>query len=172
MNPISLTGFAVVLLFINLGLSIYLWRLASGVRAFKKAFGQAKTNIDWEEVLRALAGKVHALEQKREQDVVSVSRIAAQLEGTIQKVGVYRFNALSDDGGNLSFTLALLNENDSGLVLTSVNGRSNTRIYAKVIDQGQGQIPLTTEETTAIIEAKKIFNSTFAKATADYPLKK
>ncbi|HVL32708.1 MAG TPA: DUF4446 family protein [Actinomycetota bacterium] len=75
------------------------------------------------------------------------------LARAIQRVGLVRFDAFDDMGGRLSFAAALLDEDGSGLVLSSINGRHETRIYAKAIEHGQSRIQLSDEEVEAIKRA-------------------
>jgi hypothetical protein len=71
----------------------------------------------------------------------------------VQRVGIVRFDAFEDLGGMLSFAVALLDAHGSGVVLSSINGRNETRIYAKSIEQGSSRIHLSGEEEEAIRRA-------------------
>jgi hypothetical protein len=67
-----------------------------------------------------------------------------------------RFNPFNDIGGDQSFVLALLDENNNGFVLTSLHNRENTRIYAKSVKNGEGDnITLSSDEKSAILKAMK-----------------
>lgn len=73
----------------------------------------------------------------------------------IQKIGVLRFNPFKDTGGNQSFVLALLNEENSGLVLSSLYTRNGNRWYVKQVVKGEGQDhELSKEEEEVIKKAK------------------
>lgn len=74
---------------------------------------------------------------------------------SVQKVGIIRFNPFSEVGGDQSFSIALLDANDDGLVITSLYTREGNRVYAKPIKQGQSQYPFSREEIKAIEMAKK-----------------
>lgn len=56
----------------------------------------------------------------------------------IQKIGLLRFNPFKDTGGDQSFILSLLNEKDTGVVITALYSRSGTRWYAKKVVNGKG----------------------------------
>ena len=73
----------------------------------------------------------------------------------IQKVGLIRFNPFSEVGGDHSFSLALLDANNTGIVATSIHTRDRTRVYAKVIKRGKSEIDLSSEEKKALAEAQK-----------------
>jgi hypothetical protein len=72
---------------------------------------------------------------------------------SIRNVGLVRFDAFEDMGGRLSFAVALLDEEGTGVVLSSINGRNETRIYAKPVERGASHITLSDEETEAIHRA-------------------
>lgn len=78
--------------------------------------------------------------------------LTAQL--SVQHVGLVRFDAFEDMGGHLSFAAALLDAEGSGLVLTSINGRQETRIYAKSVERGASRYHLSEEEREAIRRAQ------------------
>lgn len=71
----------------------------------------------------------------------------------IQHVGLVRFDAFDDMGGKLSFAAALLDGEGNGFVLSSINGRAETRIYAKPVERGLSQITLSDEEMESIRRA-------------------
>ncbi len=72
----------------------------------------------------------------------------------LQKIGLVRFNPLADTGGNQSFALALLDGQDSGLVVSTLHSRQSTRIYAKPLFKGRPQgFNLSVEEKQAVSQA-------------------
>jgi hypothetical protein len=71
----------------------------------------------------------------------------------VQLVGIVRFDAFEDLGGMLSFAVAMLDRDGSGVVLSSINGRNETRIYAKPVEHGGSRINLSGEEEEAIRRA-------------------
>ena len=73
----------------------------------------------------------------------------------IQRVGLVRFNPFSDTGGSQSFTLALLDGHDNGLVMTSLYARTGNRWYIKEVRSGKGkELVLSKEEQSAVQKAK------------------
>jgi hypothetical protein len=77
-------------------------------------------------------------------------RLADRLAGTVQKVGLLRYDAFEDVGGQLSFSCALLDEHGDGVVVTSINGRQDTRVYAKPVRGGSSDHNLSEEEEDVI----------------------
>lgn len=74
-------------------------------------------------------------------------------EESIRHVGLVRFDAFEDMGGRLSFSAALLDGHGDGVVITSINGRQDTRCYAKHVKGGASTHNLSDEESQAIREA-------------------
>jgi hypothetical protein len=82
-----------------------------------------------------------------------VDTAKAQLADALRHVAVIRYDAFGDMGGRMSFTAALLDDSGDGLVITSINGRTESRCYAKGIKAGSGDAKLSPEETEAISRA-------------------
>lgn len=82
-----------------------------------------------------------------------IGRLDEAISRSVQCVGVVRFDAFEDMGGQLSFSAALLDGHGRGLVLTSINGRRETRIYAKPVEEGSSRYNLSDEEKEAIRRA-------------------
>lgn len=75
----------------------------------------------------------------------------------VQRIGIVRFNPFADTGGAQSFSIALLNGRNSGVMLTSLYARSGNRWYVKDIIAGKGKdVALSKEEEAAIDKAKHI----------------
>jgi Protein of unknown function (DUF4446) len=72
----------------------------------------------------------------------------------MRHVAVVRYDAFGDMGGMLSFSAALFDDNGDGLVISSINGRSETRTYAKTLVGGQSDNTLSPEEQQAIMTAR------------------
>lgn len=75
------------------------------------------------------------------------------LRSAVRHLGLVRFDAFEDMGGRLSFSAALLDDNGDGIVITSINGRQDTRCYAKTVQRGTSIHNLSDEEEQAIREA-------------------
>ena len=89
-----------------------------------------------------------------------VQELQERLAGTrddrtsaLTRVAVVRYDAFGDLAGALSFSAALLDDTGNGLVLSAINGRSETRTYAKSVTRGHSDAPLSPEEQEAIATA-------------------
>ncbi len=79
-----------------------------------------------------------------------LTELGSDLADALRHVAVVRYDAFPDMGGRLSFSVALLDDAGDGLVLTSINGRSETRTYAKGIKAGKSEHSLSPEESQAL----------------------
>ncbi|KKU85409.1 MAG: hypothetical protein UY15_C0033G0002 [Parcubacteria group bacterium GW2011_GWA2_47_9] len=95
--------------------------------------------------------------QRLDERIEKLSRKLDELElkgrKHIQKIGVVRFNPFKDVGGNQSFSVAILDEDDNGVVVTGLYSREGNRIYAKPIKNGNSSFQLSEEELRAIEES-------------------
>ena len=85
--------------------------------------------------------------EKNRKDIRSLYK---KLESTFQKVGIVKYDAFKQMGGQLSFSLALLDENNNGFILNSVHSTEGCYSYTKKIKSGQCDIMLGDEEKQAL----------------------
>ena len=117
--------------------------------------------------------KIIALTDETEKLNQDYSKLFHHMDTTLQNVGLVRFDAFEEMGGNLSFCMALLNNQKDGLVLTSINGRNENRFYVKQIVNGiSGDFPLTIEETEAIKKSLKPSRQMFSEQKKSQKSKK
>lgn len=86
---------------------------------------------------------------------LDLSTFNKRLDQCIQNVGIVRYNAFDQMGGDQSYSIALLNEKGDGLVLTGLYGRSTCTTFSKPIQNKQSKYPLSDEEKDAIERAFK-----------------
>lgn len=108
-----------------------------------------------EEILMECIERVNKVELKNRELDTRINILEHRLASCIQKVGIVRFNAFEDTGSDLSFAIALLNENDDGVVLSSIFSRESSYTYAKPVIAGNSKYPLSAEEIKAIDLAKR-----------------
>lgn len=92
---------------------------------------------------------------KKQEELLSQAIADGNLH--FQRVGIVRFNPFADTGGSQSFTVALLDKHNNGVVMTSLYARAGNRWYIKEVAAGRGiEYTLSREEEAAIKKAKKI----------------
>lgn len=90
---------------------------------------------------------IKASTEKNRKDIQALYR---KFEGAFQKVGIVKYDAFNQMGGQLSFSLALLDENDNGFILNSVHSTEGCYSYTKEIKKGICEISLGDEEKKAL----------------------
>jgi hypothetical protein len=106
-----------------------------------------------EVLVETQARAIERLENAVRQLAAGERRLGELSTGAVRHVAVVRFDAFEDMGGRLSFSAALLDGHGDGVVITSINGRQDTRCYAKQIREGTSIHNLSDEERQAIREA-------------------
>ena len=105
-----------------------------------------------------------SLQQLLDAHLGKVVEVGAQLErlsqlheylevrsrGSLQHIGLVRFNPFEDTGSDQSFAIALLDDRRDGIVLSSLHGRGQTRVFAKPVEGGESKHTLSDEESQAI----------------------
>lgn len=79
-----------------------------------------------------------------------IRRLYKNMESTFQKIGIVKYDAFQQMGGKLSFSLALLNENNDGFILNSVHSSEGCYSYTKEVKAGECSISLGEEEQKAL----------------------
>lgn len=85
-----------------------------------------------------------------------IKNIQNSILTNIQKVGITKYNAFEDMSNNLSFSLALLDGNNTGVILTQLYLRNSSTVYIRKIENGNCEIELSNEEKAAIKMAQNI----------------
>ena len=130
-------------------LTFFVWKQQKFLKSLFPKNGERDIRKKFEEVLRQIDKFSLDLTQLRE----NLDRVKVDGIDHIQKVELLRFNPYGDTGGNISFTVALLNKKGSGIIVTSLHARSGTRIFAKPIVEGKGKHELSKEEEEVLKKA-------------------
>ena len=143
----------IILLIWNTILSIVLYRM---MRHYNRLTGGA-SGMTLKSVLDTVL-KTESLHTKSINAAEHEIRIIQdQAKFHIQRVGLLRFNPFADTGGSQSFTLALMDSADNGIVMTTLYARTGNRWYIKQVKAGRGVgLDLSKEEISAIGKAKPV----------------
>lgn len=127
-------------------------RLTSARRSLAMLQGsfEGKTLLD---AVSSYATQMKSLED----DLAALAHRQEELFGLLgrskRNLGVVRYDAFEDMGGRLSFSSALLDDHGSGVVITSIYGRTESRVYAKEVTGGSSEHNLSKEEQQAISDS-------------------
>jgi replicative superfamily II helicase len=146
-----------IIIFGVLGL-LFLWNLILSI--FFQKMNQRQKVLFSGKKAQDLEGVIFEILKKQKIDEKEIEKIKESIKNlelislrSIQKIGMVRFNPFSDMGGNQSFSIALLDQKNNGVVVTSYHAKEGTRIYAKPIKEGRSSFTLTEEEKEAIEKA-------------------
>lgn len=125
-------------------------RLRRAVRAYRALVGDGAGGGSLADVLERHVGRVEEVRGRLGQLEEMNARLTERAATSIQHIGLVRFNPFDDTGSNQSFAIALLDDRRDGIVISSLHGRSNTRVFAKPVEGGASSHTLSDEETQAI----------------------
>jgi hypothetical protein len=140
-----LTGLALVI--------ILFWMIRTERRL--KRFFLGKKGKDLEDTIEVLQGKISELEAARAALQNSTKDLDARVKSSIRSVEAIRFNPFPDQGGNQSFAVSMLNEEESGILLSSLYSRERMSVFAKPVKNGESEYDLTAEEKEVLWKAKE-----------------
>ena len=138
---------------LELILIIILFTKLSGIKNKFKKMMRGTNNKNLEGMLEEYLQKVEKIELNSTDAVSKFNKLDENLKNCIQKVGVVRYKAFEDVGSDLSFSIALLDEKNDGVMLTGIYGRTESTTYAKPIDKGISRYDLSEEELQALNKA-------------------
>ncbi|NOV02760.1 DUF4446 family protein [Paenibacillus planticolens] len=157
----GLDGSFVVIISYVLILFLFIFVIILSVKlsSLRKRYTKMMNGSQSENMEQLLVEMQHAInEQKAESATTSaqVETIRQSLKKMKSKVAIHRYNAFNDGGSNLSFTIAILDEFQDGVVLTGIHSREQMYLYAKPIQNGQSTFTLSPEEKEAINQTLKL----------------
>jgi hypothetical protein len=106
-------------------------------------------------LMRELATTIRKIESDNRATDKDIAQLYSLLEGCTQKVAVVRYNAFHDVGSDQSYSVALLDSADNGVVISGIFGRDSSTSYAKPVISGFSDYVLTEEEEGAIWLARR-----------------
>lgn len=105
---------------------------------------------DLDIVLKEYIKDIKEIKKENSEIKAYYTKLDRDVNSCIQKIGLVRYNAFKDVGSDLSFAIALLDNNDNGVVFNGLYGSDSSNIYAKPIKNGQSTYQLSHEEKYAI----------------------
>lgn len=152
-NRMQNLGYIIFLIFSIwlLAVSIFLFRI---VALFNKLTKGVEVT-DLKKVLEKVLAEGEVTSKKISEIVKRIDYLEEDGKLHVQKVGLVRFNPFKELGGDHSFSLAILDAQDSGIVITSLHTRDRTRVYMKDIVKGKSSTELSAEENRALSNAQK-----------------
>ena len=112
-------------------------------------------NRSIEEVMNSYMKMVKNVNEDNKIIKANILNVERQLNMCVQNIGMVRYNAFDDVGSELSFAIAMLDNQDNGFVINSIYGRTSSNVYAKTIENGTSKVTLSDEEIKAVNKAKE-----------------
>lgn len=106
--------------------------------------------------MKEILSQFKDLEENFEKLSKELEELKKESRFAVQKIGMVRFNPFKGVGSDQSFSIALLDANDDGLVVTSLYTREESRVYGKPVKGGISEYKLSEEEKEAILKARKL----------------
>lgn len=142
----------------GIALALSLWALLR-LRALNKDLLLVRDGGDEPSLVASVASQVRAVDGLRRDvaDVQGALTIAQRdISAALRHVSVVRYDAFGDMGGRLSFSAALLDDNGDGVLLTSIHGHTESRVYIKTVTRRKADGRVSPEELEAISNASPI----------------
>lgn len=136
----------IVLVLIQFILLIVAFRSLNKVENKFRKIMRGVNNKNLEELINSYLDKVEEVQKDSAETVETNKILKSQVEKCTQKVSVIRYKAFEDVGSDLSFSVALLDGENNGVILTGIYGRDYSTTYAKPIDKGISRYDLSEEE--------------------------
>ncbi|MBQ9478125.1 MAG: DUF4446 family protein [Selenomonadaceae bacterium] len=152
-NPLYVIIAFGVMMLISYAIIINLWMELSTV---KKRYRQMMAGVEGSNLERMIAEHIELAESisnDRKSFQKEIDRLDAKLVKAITRLSVVRFDAFEDVGSDLSYCIAMLDEENNGIVISGIFGRDEARTYAKPIVKGESTYKLTREEEQALRNA-------------------
>ncbi len=153
LDPSALSVAVVVLALAVVGLAIWLANLqrsAAQLRGRLRRILSDNGTAGLDEILAGQATRSDQLSSRVDATDALARELEASTRLALRRVGVVRFNPFQDSGGDQSFAIALLDQSGTGLIISSLHGRAETRIFAKQVTEGRSTHALSDEEQQAI----------------------
>ena len=119
-----------------------------------KRFFLGKKAKDLEDTIISLERDLAELSKAKNTMQKDIATINAKLRKSICGLETIRFNPFPDQGSNQSFAIGMLNEENDGLVISSLYSRERMSIFAKPVKNGKSEYELTTEEKEVLKKAQ------------------
>ena len=144
------------LLVFIIGLLIYAIITGSKLNKLEQKYDKFMRGKDAETLEDVIYKRFEEVDTLLEENKVKTNQIAEifeNLQYTVQKCGIVKYDAFHEMGGKLSFALVMLNKKNTGHVINAMHSREGCYIYIKEIIEGESYIPLGEEEKQALAKA-------------------
>ena len=136
-----------------LALLLALWLVLRTRRLARQSAFRPQMPADLQSKVEAEAMRLDGLISQVEELRGRLPTVEGRASASLQRIGVVRFNPFADTGGQQSFVVALLDARNTGVLISSLHSRQQTRVYMKQITEGRSDTQLSEEEVEALRQA-------------------
>ena len=130
--------------------------LLSSVNKLEKKYKRMMrgiNNANLEHVINSNIDNIEKALKNSEDSLEQCKKISEEMKDCVNKVAIMRYKAFEDVGSDLSFSIAILDSHNDGVILTGIYSRHDSTTYAKPIDKGISRYDLSEEEIHVLNEA-------------------
>jgi hypothetical protein len=132
--------------------ALWIWLRVRSLRAAQSTLlGDGKSDLV--DFAVSLQGRIDDLHRAVDEVAAGLVRVDRRVDESVRNVSIVRYDAYEDTGGHQSASLAVLDSQRTGVVVTAIQGRDYARIYMKELDRGRPSVALSPEEAEAVERA-------------------
>ena len=146
----------IALAVITLLLFIITMLLLASVKKLEKKYRKMMRGVNNKNLEQALSDSLDNIEKalnKSQEAIDECRNLSQELKGCVNKIAIMRYKAFEDVGSDLSFSIAILDSYNDGVIITGIYSRHDSTTYAKPIDKGISRYDLSEEELHVLNEA-------------------
>ena len=133
-------------------LAVWIWLRVRRLREGQKVLlGGGKSDLV--DFAVSLQGRIDDLHGAVDEVAAGLVRVDRRADDSVRNISIVRYDAYEDAGGNQSASLAVLDSQRTGVVVSAIQGRDYARIYMKELDRGRPSVALSPEEAEAVERA-------------------
>jgi hypothetical protein len=133
-------------------LTAWIWLRVRRLRERQKVLLGGE-NADLVDFAVSLQGRIDDLHRAVDEVAAGLVRVDRRTDDSVRNISIVRYDAYEDAGGNQSASLAVLDSQRTGVVVSAIQGRDYARIYMKELDRGRPSVALSPEEAEAVERA-------------------
>lgn len=150
--PYIILGLALIVI-ILLIIVIVLLKSVNNLEKKYRKFMRGVNNKSLEELVIGYLDKIDEVKETTQRLSNDYNELNNRVKECVQKTAIIRYRAFENVGSDLSFSIALLNGSDNGIIISGIYGRNESTTYAKPIDKGISRYDLSEEEQQVLKEA-------------------
>jgi len=151
-QPYIILALAVLVIILLISV-IVLFKSVNNIERKYRKFMRGVNNKNLEELIIGYLDKIDEVKDDSQKLIQVYNELDNRVKGCVQKSAIIRYRAFEDVGSDLSFSIALLNDYDNGIIISGLYGRHESTTYAKPIDKGISRYDLSEEEQQVLKEA-------------------